>query len=71
MSQFRVALSGDFKKPDGSPAFPMFDLSALNEEPNLEWDFVNPVGGRMEAVSLEGYDALILLAVNFENERIP
>ena len=29
MSKFRVALSGDFKKPDGSPAFPDFDLAPL------------------------------------------
>ena len=26
MSKFRIALSGDFKKPDGSAAFPDFDL---------------------------------------------
>ncbi len=27
MELFRVALSADFQKPDGSPAFPSFDLS--------------------------------------------
>ena len=31
MSMFRVALSGDFKKSDGTPAYPMFDLSPLEE----------------------------------------
>ncbi len=25
--KFRVALSGDFRRPDGSPAYPDFDLS--------------------------------------------
>ena len=29
MARFRVALSGDFLKPDGSPAYPMFDLEPL------------------------------------------
>ena len=27
--KFRVALSGDFKKPDGSPTYPDFDLAPL------------------------------------------
>ena len=30
MSQFRIALSGDFVKPDGTAAFPMFDLAPLD-----------------------------------------
>ena len=29
MSRFRVALSGDFRQPDGSPTYPSFDLSPL------------------------------------------
>jgi hypothetical protein len=29
MSKFRIALSGDFKKPDGTPAFPDVDLAPL------------------------------------------
>ena len=29
MSVFRVALSGDFRKADGSPTFPDFDLAPL------------------------------------------
>ena len=29
MEKFRVALSADFKKPDGSPAYPVFDLTRL------------------------------------------
>ena len=36
MSKFRVAISGDFKKPDGSPAFPDFDLSPLERNPVVE-----------------------------------
>ena len=35
MAKFRVALSGDFVKADGSAAFPMFDLAPLRSEPNV------------------------------------
>ena len=51
MKKFRIALSGDFRKPDGSLAFPMFDLSKLECEPDVEWEYVDPVNGRMEAAS--------------------
>ena len=33
---FRVALSGDFRKPDGSPTYPDFDLTPLYEAPGVE-----------------------------------
>ena len=36
MSRFRVALSGDFRKPDGSPTYPSFDLSPLMGDPGVE-----------------------------------
>ena len=71
METFRVALSGDFKKADGTVAFPMFDLSKLDNEPNLEWEYVDPVEGRMEASSLVGFDALILLAASFDKNSLP
>jgi len=38
--KFRVALSSDFKKPDGSPAYPMFDLTPLTSNPKVEVDYV-------------------------------
>lgn len=71
MSAFRIALSADFKKPDGSPAFPMFDLDPLNNDPNIEVEYAVPVDGRMTADSLVGFDALILLAANFDADSIP
>ena len=37
MSTFRVGLSAGFKQPDGSPAYPSFDLSPLDDEPRIEW----------------------------------
>ena len=71
MSTFRVALSGDFKKPDGSLAFPSFALSPLEADADVEWALVEPVEGRMTAGSLAGFDALILLAARFDAESIP
>ena len=71
MSKFRVALSGDFMKPDGSPAYPMFDLSPLNEAADIEIEYVAPVDGRMTATSLVGFDVLILLAAVFDANSIP
>ncbi len=44
MSQFRVALSGDFVKPDGAAAFPSFDLGPLDADPRIDWARRPPVG---------------------------
>jgi phosphoglycerate dehydrogenase-like enzyme len=67
MSRFRVALSGDFKKPDGSPAFPDFDLSPLEQNPAVEYRFIK-ANGVIQAADLEGFDALILLIPRIEPE---
>ncbi len=71
MNKFRVALSGDFKKPDGSAAYPMFDLSPLHEASDIEVEYVDPVDGRMSAGSLVGFDALILLTPVFDANSVP
>ena len=36
MAEFRVALSGDFFKEDGSPSFAEFDLSPLRDRDDVE-----------------------------------
>lgn len=71
MSKFRIALSGDFMKPDGTPAYPMFDLSPLRNDPNIEFGFVAPVDGTMPAAALANHDALILLGPKFGRVSIP
>jgi phosphoglycerate dehydrogenase-like enzyme len=71
MAKFRVALSGDFVKADGNPTFPMFDLSPLRSEPNVEVDYVAPVDGVMPAAGLAGHDALILLTPKFNKSSVP
>jgi D-3-phosphoglycerate dehydrogenase len=71
MAPFRVALSGDFKKPDGSPAYPMFDLTPLTGASDIEAVFVDPVDGVMQASDLQDFDALILLTPRFDERSIP
>ena len=70
MSKFRVALSGDFVKPDGSPTYPMFDLAPLTSNPKIEVGYVQPVDGVMPGRALSDYDAMILLAPKFNTSSI-
>ena len=66
---FRVALSGDFRKPDGSPVYPDFDLAPLKQAPGVEMVFLersNPI----EAAQVADIDALILLTARFGRESI-
>jgi D-3-phosphoglycerate dehydrogenase len=71
MGKFRVALSGDFVKADGQPTFPMFDLSPLRDETNVEVGYAAAIDGVMPAAGLAGYDALILLTPKFDRSSIP
>ncbi|QEX19237.1 dehydrogenase [Hypericibacter terrae] len=66
---FRVALSGDFKKPDGSPTFPDFDLGPLSSAPGVETVFLGPANP-LTAEQLADFDALILLMPRFAAESI-
>lgn len=71
MDKFRVALSHDFMKPDGSPAFPSFDLSPLSDDPRIEWDYVPVKEGRLDKADMIGFDALILLGARFDVDSFP
>src|ERR1700741_53385 len=67
--KFRVALSGDFKKADGSPTFPDFDVTPLLNAPGVEAAYLenaNPI----RADQLADFDALILLTPRFGKESI-
>src|SRR4029453_15990760 len=68
-AKFRVALSGDFKKADGSPTYPDFDLKPLKGAPGVEMEFLesaNPIRGEQ----LEDFDELLLRAHRFGKERV-
>lgn len=67
---FRVALSGDFKKADGSPTYPDFDLAPLREAPGVEVAFLESESP-LRAAQLEDFDALILLTHRFAAESVP
>ena len=69
MSTFRVALSGDFLRPDGSPSFPEFDLEPLKQTPNLELVVLQP-GPVITAEPIEEVDALILLTAALTAESL-
>lgn len=68
---FKVALSGDFRRPDGSPAYPSFDLGPLRDDPRIELSYVEPVEGAIPADGLAGHDALILLVPRFARSSVP
>lgn len=71
MSAFRVALSADFRRPDGSPTFPMFDLGPLQKRKGIEIGYVPAKDGVLQGAALAGYDALILLGSRFARESVP
>ena len=67
---FRVALSGDFKKADGTPVYPDFDLAPLKSAPGVEMKFLD-VANPLRGDQLEDFDALILLTHRFAPESVP
>ncbi|SEF06669.1 D-3-phosphoglycerate dehydrogenase [Rhizobiales bacterium GAS188] len=67
---YRVALSGDFRKADGSPVFPDFDLEPLRRAPRVEMAYLDPADP-IRAEQLADFDALILLAHRFAKESVP
>jgi D-3-phosphoglycerate dehydrogenase len=69
VSKFRVALSGDFVKADGTPAYPMFDLRPLSGD-DIEY-FHLPPGPEINGSDLEEADALIQLGVQFTRQSVP
>src|SRR3984957_14669347 len=66
---FRVALSGDFRKADGSPVYPDFDLEPLRQAANVEFAYLEP-RNPVEADQLADFDALILLAHRVKQDTI-
>jgi D-3-phosphoglycerate dehydrogenase len=68
--KFRIALSADFLRSDGSPSYPMFDLSPLHQDERIKLEFIPPVNGEMIAESMREFDALILLSAKFSRQSI-
>ena len=66
---FRVALSGDFRKSDGAPVYPDFDLEPLRSAPGVEFAYLEP-SNPVRSEQLAAFDALILLAHRFTRDSI-
>ena len=71
MSKFRVALSRDFLLEDGRLAYPMFDLTPLTNDPDIEVTYVDAVDGTIPKAAMEDVDALILLVPHFNRDSVP
>lgn len=70
MEHFRVALSGDFLRRDGRPAFPDVDLSPLSDDPRVRFDYLSTTGV-VRAEDVMGCDALILMGSAFQRDSVP
>lgn len=69
MNKFRVALTGDFCKPDGNPAYPDFDITPLQSDPRVDYAYIE-ASGEISPKQIEDRDALILLALKFTHKSI-
>ena len=67
---FHVALSGDFRKADGSPTYPDFDVAPLASAPGVTVSYLE-ASNPLKADQLEDVDALILLAHRFDAASVP
>ncbi len=67
---FTVALSGDFKKADGSPTYSDFDIEPLLGAPGVSVQFLQNADP-LRAEQLEDVDALILLTHRFGRDSVP
>lgn len=59
---FRVGVTRDFLKPDGSLGFGDIGLSLLEQEPRVEWEFLSENALTLRADQIRDYDALLVLA---------
>ena len=75
-ASFRVALTRDFLKSDGSISFGDIGLDRLDKTPGITWEFLEEDHSPIHAKQLQEYDALLLLGseINaesiFDNERL-
>lgn len=58
----RVALTRDFLRPDGSPAFGDMGLGLLDRQPSIRWEFLPEHHCELPTGVADQYDALIVLS---------
>jgi D-3-phosphoglycerate dehydrogenase len=59
---FRVGVTRDFLKPDGTPAFGDIGLDLLDRVPGVEWEYLAEDVREVPPEVAQAYDALIVLA---------
>jgi D-3-phosphoglycerate dehydrogenase len=59
---FRVGLTRDFLKPDGTPAYGDVGLGALAEAPGIEREYLPEDTRELTPDQIRGYDGLVVLA---------
>ncbi|MGE3821195.1 MAG: hydroxyacid dehydrogenase [Isosphaeraceae bacterium] len=59
---FRVGVTRDFLKPDGSLGFGDIGLSLLENAPGVEWEFLANAEAELSASMIRDYQALLVLA---------
>src|SRR5436190_23022121 len=61
MSRFRVGITRDFLKPDGTIGFGDIGLSLLDSDPGIEWEFLKKNVSEITSRQANAYDALLVL----------
>ena len=67
---FRVGVTRDFLKPDGSLGFGDIGLSRLEERPGLTWEFLAENHAELPAAVADQYDALVVLAPKVTRQTV-
>ena len=71
MSQtFRVGLTRDILKPDGSLSFGDIGLNLLDEAPGVEWEFLAEKTTVLRADQVRDYDAVLVLAPKVTDDTV-
>jgi phosphoglycerate dehydrogenase-like enzyme len=68
---FRVALTRDFLKSDGTISFGDIGLDRLDRTPGIEWEFLDEDTSPIHGDQLRDYDALLLLASQIDAASVP
>jgi len=59
---FRVGLTGDFLKPDGTIGFGNIGVDTLDQATGIEWEFLPENTPTLRADQIHGYNALLVLS---------
>src|SRR6476661_684973 len=61
MAAFRVGVTRDFLKADGTLGFGDINLGYLDENPQVEWEFLAENTPELRADQVRDYDAILVL----------